>query len=63
MDKCGRRIYRLDRKKIRINILIALITLICLFGSQEIVGEALSKYEKSCLFMLIWLCINQIFKD
>lgn len=53
----------MERKKIRINILVALITLICLFGAQEIVGEALSKYEKSCLFMLIWLCINQIFKD
>lgn len=53
----------MERKKIRINILVALITLICLFGAQEIGGEALSKYEKSCLFMLIWLCINQIFKD
>lgn len=53
-----------ENKKIQINILIALITLICLFGSQRLmVGEALSKYEKSCLFMLVWLCVNQFFKD
>nr|DAO43356.1 MAG TPA: hypothetical protein [Caudoviricetes sp.] len=52
------------KHKIRLNILIAIIALACSTGFQQLmVGEILTKYEKSCFFFLVWLCISKIFED
>lgn len=51
-------------KKDRLIIFIATMSLICSIGLEKIViREVLTSYEKSILFLLIWLCLNKIFND
>lgn len=52
------------KKKDRLNIFASAISLICSIGLEKIViRETLTSYEKSILFLLMWLCLNKIFND
>lgn len=53
----------MEKHKIRQNIFTTFLAAVCSIGFQELIMSDLTRYQKSCLFMLIWLCLSQIFKD
>ena len=63
MEKGGS-VREVKKKKFQLNIIVTATSLVCSIGTQQLViGDAMTQYEKGCLFMLTWLCLNQIFKE
>lgn len=53
----------MEKYKIRQSIFTAFLAVAISIGFQKMITSDLTQYQKSCLFMLIWLCLNKIFND